>query len=243
MNSEWLILNRTSKIPNHKSMPMLTNYLKTALRSISKNKLFSAINIAGLAIGMAACILILQYVSFELSYDQFNTNAKDIYRVVNDRYQEGKLVQHGTITYSGISKAMHEDFPEVINYARVVPFDNQIISYNTKKIGEQHALVVENSFLSMFTYPLVAGNAQTALKEPHAAILSETLAKNIFHLKDNNYEAVLGKGILIGSNLEPYKITGICKDVPQNSHLQFDLLVSYITLYTGTEPWDASTLR
>ena len=85
------------------------------MRSISKNKLFSIINIAGLAIGMAACLLILQYVSFELSYDQFNTNADDIYRVANDRYQEGKLVQHGTITYSAIGKAMKDDFPEVMD--------------------------------------------------------------------------------------------------------------------------------
>src|SRR5690349_16696006 len=108
---------------------MFANYFKSALRSIRKNLLFSVINIAGLAIGMAACLLILQYVSFELSYDGFNTNAADIYRVVNDRYQEGKLVQHGTITYSAIGKAMHEDYPEVVNYTRVEPFDNQIISY------------------------------------------------------------------------------------------------------------------
>ena len=87
-----------------------------------KNKTFSLINIAGLSIGMAVCLLILQYVSFELSYDQFNKNADDLYRVVNDRYQYGKLVQHGTITYSAIGKAMQDDFPEVMNHARVLPF-------------------------------------------------------------------------------------------------------------------------
>ena len=77
---------------------MLKNYLKIAFRNLWKYKSFSAINIGGLAIGMAACLLILQYVSFKLSYDQFNKNAKDIYRVANDRYQNGKLIQHGTIT-------------------------------------------------------------------------------------------------------------------------------------------------
>ena len=81
---------------------MFKNYFKTAWRNISKNKIFSFINIAGLAIGMAACLLILQYVSFELSFDRFNQNAKNLYRVTNDRYQNGKLVQHGTITYSAI---------------------------------------------------------------------------------------------------------------------------------------------
>src|SRR5678815_5380879 len=94
---------------------MLKNYFKTAWRNLWKNKTFSVINIAGLSIGMAACLLILQYVSFELSFDQFNKNASDIYRVYNDRYQNGKLIQHGTITYSAIGKAMQTDFPEVIN--------------------------------------------------------------------------------------------------------------------------------
>ena len=100
---------------------MFYNYFKTAWRNLMKNKTFSFINIAGLSIGMAACLLILQYVSFELSYDQFNKNVADIYRVSNDRYQNGKLIQHGTITYSAIGKAMQDDFPEVINHTRVRP--------------------------------------------------------------------------------------------------------------------------
>ena len=133
---------------------MFKNYFKTAWRNLMKNKTFSFINIAGLSIGMAACLLILQYVSFELSFDQFNKNAGDIYRVFNDRYQEGKLVQHGTITYSGVGPAMQADFPEVVNHSRVEPWGKSIISYNTKKIGEQNTLFVENSFLSMFSYPL-----------------------------------------------------------------------------------------
>src|SRR5437773_10340240 len=105
---------------------MFKNYFKTAWRNLVKNKIFSFINIAGLAIGMAACLLILQYVSFELSYDQFNKNANDIYRVYNDRYQSGKLIQHGTITYSAISKAMQDDYPEIINHTRVEPVGTQI---------------------------------------------------------------------------------------------------------------------
>src|SRR5882724_9408042 len=109
---------------------MFRNFIKTAFRNLRKNKTFSLINIAGLSVGMAACLLILQYVSFELSYDQFNTNAPDIYRVYNDRYQKGKLIQHGTITYSAVGKAMQDDFPEVLNHARVEPFGKNIITYN-----------------------------------------------------------------------------------------------------------------
>src|ERR1043165_438040 len=101
---------------------MFKSYLATALRNIQKNKVFSVINIAGLSLGMAACLLILQYVNFELSYDHFNKNAANIYRVVNDRFQNGKLIQHGTITYSAVGKDMQEDYPDVIDHARVIPF-------------------------------------------------------------------------------------------------------------------------
>lgn len=216
---------------------MFRNYFKTAWRNLMKNKVFSLINIAGLSIGMAACLLILQYVSFELSFDQFNKNADDIYRVVNDRYQDGKLMQHGTITYSAIGKAMQDDFPEVVNHTRVVSFTKEIITYNTKKIGNLTVLAVDNSFLSMFTYPLSAGNAQTALQEPNTVIISETLARKLFDVRDNDFTALIGKEITAGEDSLPYKVTAICKDVPGNSHLQFDMLLSYVTLYSGASPW------
>src|SRR5580698_4168013 len=116
---------------------MLKSYLISAWRNIRKNKVFSFINIIGLSIGMAACLLILQYVNFELSYDQFNKNAGDLYRVYNDRYQNGKLIQHGTITYSGIGKAMQDDYPEVIAHARVFPMGQPLITYQDKKIPKQ----------------------------------------------------------------------------------------------------------
>lgn len=107
----------------------------------------SFINIAGLAIGMAACLLILQYVSFKLSFDQFNKNAADIYRVYNDRYQNGKLIQHGTITYSGIGKAMQDDYPEVMNHARVEPFGTVIIINNEKKLASRRCWPLTIRFL------------------------------------------------------------------------------------------------
>jgi putative ABC transport system permease protein len=216
---------------------MVRNYFKTAWRNLMKNKTFSLINIAGLSIGMAACLLILQYVNFELSFDQFNRNAEDIYRVYNDRYQNGKLIQHGTITYSAIGKAMKDDYPEILNNARVEPFGKSIITYQNKKIGEQEVLAVDNSFLTMFSYILVAGDAQTALRQPYNAILSETSARRIFGVRDNNFESLLGKALIMGTDSTPYKITGICKDVSENSHLQFDILASYTTMLAGKNPY------
>jgi putative ABC transport system permease protein len=214
---------------------MLKNYLKTSWRSLVKNKVFSLINIAGLSLGMAACLLILQYVSFQLSYDQFNTHAADIYRVVNDRYQQGKLVQHGTITYSGVSVAMKKDYPEIVNSTRVEPVGDPVITYNNQQFGKQVGLAVENAFLSMFNYPLLAGNAATALKEPNAVVLSATMARTIFGT--GNYTSLIGKAITVQRDKQPYIVTGICSDVPENSHLQFNFLLSYVSLYSGNGNW------
>ena len=216
---------------------MILNYFKTAWRNLMKNKVFSFINIAGLSLGMAACLLILQYVSFQLSYDQFNKNAPDLYRVYNDRYQNGKLIQHGTITYSAIGKAMQDDFPEVIDHARIEPFGKPVISANDKKLKVQNVIAVDNSFLTMFSYPLIAGDIHTALKDPYTAILSASTAKTIFDIQGNDLGSVLGKTINMGTDSLPYKITGICKDVPGNSHLQFDILASYSTMYSGKHPY------
>lgn len=208
-------------------------YFKTAWRNLMKNKSFSLINVAGLSIGMAACLLILQYVSFELSYDQFNKNADDVYRVVNDRYQNGKLIQHGTITYSAIGKAMQDNFPEVVNHARVEPQGPVIIIYNNKKIGEQNGLAVDNSFLSIFSYPIIAGDRKNALTNPYTVIISKDLARKIFGVNDNHMQSVIGKALTMETDSTPYKITAVCENVPENSHLYFDFLTSYETVYTG----------
>jgi putative ABC transport system permease protein len=209
---------------------MLSNYLKIAFRNFRKNKLFSLLNVVGLAIGMAACLLILQYVSFKLSYDQFHLNGDRIYRVVNDRYQNGKLIQHGTITYSGVGKAMNDDFEEVEQNTRVVPAGERIIIHDDKRLSEEKPLYAENSFFSMFSFPLLSGNETLVLKDPYAVILSEELVKKVFDYQGKDYNQFVGKTIKLSTDSMPYKIEGICKNVPQNSHLQFHLLISYKTL-------------
>jgi putative ABC transport system permease protein len=216
---------------------MLKSYLTTAWRNIRKNKVFSAINIIGLAIGMAACLLILQYVNFELSYDQFNKNATDLYRVYNDRYQNGKLIQHGTITYSGISKAMQDDFPEVVDHSRVEPFGHLVITEGVKQFGKQDAFFVDNSFLSMFTYPLLTGDAKTALAEPHTAVLTTDAARRYFGAGDPG--SAVGRTLVVADDTIPYRVTAVVS-LPENSHLHFDLLLSYLTLYSGKDSWKES---
>lgn len=216
---------------------MIKNYLKIAWRNLINNKIDSSINIIGLSIGMAACLLILEFVSFELSYDRFNKNAPDIYRVTNDRFQNGKLTQHGTITYSAVGPAMKNDFPEVVNNTRVEPMGSVILIDKDRKIEVKESIAVDNEFLSMFTFPLLAGDMKTALKEPNNIVITETLARKIFSIRNNDLSVALGKSVQLMRDSVPYKITGVCMDVPANSHIQFDLLVSYITLYTQKDPY------
>ena len=209
---------------------MLKNYFKIAWRKLMRNKTFSFINIAGLTIGMAACLLILQYVSFELSYDQFHKDVKDIYRVYNDRYQNGKLIQHGTITYSAIGKAMNDDFDEVVENVRVIPEGDQIINYQNNKILEENGFAVDANFLTMFSFPLIAGDPNTALKEVNTLVLSEDLTRKLFGYKGTDFGQFVNKFVRIGTDSTPFKITGICRNVPENSHLYFNILKSYQTI-------------
>jgi len=208
---------------------MWRNYLLIAWRNLKKNRVFSFVNILGLSIGMAACLLILQYVSFQLSFDRFHANAGDLYRVTNDRYQNGKLIQHGTITYSAVGKALDDDFAEVVDYARVDPQGEIIITYNNRKFSEAQSLAVDNSFLRMFSFPLLAGNPAEALKEPYTVVISQTLANKIFNYTGDNYAQFVGMSLQFFNDANAYRVTGICRDVPQNSHLQFGMLISYAT--------------
>ena len=209
---------------------MIKHYLKISFRNLWKYKSFSVINIAGLAIGMAACLLILQYVSFKLSFDQFHKYSGDIYRVVNDRYQQGKLIQHGTITYSGVSKAMNDDYEEVVQNARIFPGSEVIFTYNDKKILEDRIVYADSNFLSLFDFPLLAGDKRSVLKEPNTMLIQQSLVEKIFDYKGDDYDQFIGKAIVYGLDSMPYKIEGILKDVPENSHLQFRVIVSYKTL-------------
>ena len=212
---------------------MIKNYLKIAFRNLWKYKIFSVINIAGLAIGMAACLLILQYVSFKLSYDQFHDDVKDIYRVANDRFQNGKLIQHGTITYSAIGKAMNDDYEEVIQNTRVEPSSEVIITYNDKKIAAEEAFFTDNDFFSIFNFPILAGDKKTILKDPFGLVLSEEMVHKVFDYKGTDYKQFLGKALVLGTDSTPYKVEAICKNVPENSHLQFGMLISWQTLISS----------
>ena len=161
---------------------MLKNHLKVAWRNLKKNKAFSLINIFGLSVGMSAFMLILQYVSFELSFDKFHKNGENIYRIRNDRGYKDELFQKGVTTYPFVPIALKKDFPEVLNYVRIAPWiaDHTLIKYGEKVLREKELLFAENSFFNLFSFQLTRGDATTALKNPFSIVLSETRAKQIF---------------------------------------------------------------
>jgi putative ABC transport system permease protein len=212
---------------------MIRNYLTIAFRNLLKNKVFSAINIFGLGIGLAACLLIFQFVTFQLSFDKFNPKFDRTYRVTNDRFQNGKLIQHGVIMYPTIGPTMAKDYPEIEAYTRIMPAGDINVRVDENNYRDDELVYADDHFLSVFDYGLIAGDKATALKEQHTMVITESVAKKYF--QSSNGTDVIGKLLYEGLDERPWKVTGVIKDIPENSHLQFDILASYTSLYEGDE--------
>jgi putative ABC transport system permease protein len=201
---------------------MIKNYLKTALRNLLKHKVFSSINILGLAIGIAACLLIVQYVRFEWSYDDFHTRGERIYRMQLDRYNEGKISTQWAAGAAGIGNFAKNNLPEVEAFAKL----NQaggVFSYNENKFREKRVFYANDDFLKIFSYKLIDGKAAGALSEPNTAVITRSVARKLF-----GNENPIGKTISRNKNAD-FKITAIAEDMPENTHLKFDILLSFIT--------------
>jgi putative ABC transport system permease protein len=227
---------------------MIRNYLLVAFRNVLKNKVFSGINVFGLGIGLAACLLILQFVMVELSYDKLHTKLDRIYRVTNDRFQHSKLIQHGTITYPTIGPAMAKEFPEVERYTRLMPGWDFNAKVGDRFFRGDNSHFADEYFFAVFDFPLLATQGPDILKDRHTIVLSEKTAKKYFDIPDNNYTAIIGKTLYRGLDTQPYKIDGVFANIPGNSHLQFDLLVSYSTLISpdnhgADDSWTWSDMR
>ncbi len=212
---------------------MIANYWKLIYRNFLSNKVFSIINILGLSLGMSVCILILEFVNFEFSYDFFHANGSDIYRVTNDRFQNNELIQHGTITYPTIGPAMSKDYPEVINYTRMMSMGRTSVMVGEEIYGENNNFFADNNFLTLFSFPLIAGDRQNALEEVNTVVLSRTLANKYFGEDQVDYNQLIGKTITIGQ--DPFQITAIFENIPVNSHIRFNMLISYETLIRNSD--------
>jgi len=155
---------------------MIRNYIIIAIRNVLKSKVFSAINVLGLSIGLAACLLIIQFVSFEMSYDNFHKKLDRTYRITNDRFQNGRLIQHGTIMYPTIGATMAKDFPEVEEYTRLMPGGTMNVKIDDKNFRHDNSHFADERFFSVFSFKLLAGEQREILKEPYTAVLSDNYA-------------------------------------------------------------------
>ncbi len=198
---------------------MFKNYLKIALRNIRRHKGYAAINIAGLAVGMACTLLILLWVQDELGFDRFHVNADRIYRIV----QNIKFSDHSTrwaISQGPLGPSLQKDIPEIESAVRFTQRTMQL------QVGEKRfedwVTLADGSVFTVFTFPLVKGEAKTALDDPHTMVLSEDLAKKIFPGEDP-----LGKTVRVDGRAD-FRVTGVMKDVPSNSSLRFGILVPFI---------------
>jgi putative ABC transport system permease protein len=207
---------------------MIKNYFKIAWRNMMHHKAYSGINILGLAIGIAACMLILQYVWFELSYENFQVKKDRIYRVQQDRYDNGKLSTQWAAGAFGVGNAFKDAIPEIEDYVKVVQNGRVTTDVNNQPLKIEKVFFAGKSFFNIFTYPLVAGDKNTALKEPNTAALSETTARRIFGTTN-----VIGKRLELNRNSN-YAITAVYKDAPVNTQLKPDILLSYATFVKMT---------
>ena len=214
---------------------MLKEYLKTALRNLTRSKFHSSINIFGLSIGFAAVILICLYLYGELSYDDFHQNKDDLYRVSIKSWQEGKLEGDGPSFTPPLGPAMLQNIPEVKNFARISTERVAYLAYKKEPLKIEDIHHADPSLLDILNFPLLQGNLKTALVEPYSIVLTEQTAKKLF----GNEQAV-GKTIRI-DNKQDYVVTGVAKDVPQNSTIHFNALISFATLYKDSNlflDWD-----
>jgi putative ABC transport system permease protein len=201
---------------------MIKNYLTIAWRNLQKNKIYSFINIIGLAIGLASFLLITLFIMDELSYDRYNTNADRIYRINSDiKLGGGEL--HMPVTSDMMGQILIKDNPSIEQFTRIYNSNgSKLIKKDKVFIIEDRVAHVDSTFFDVFTLPAIAGNTHTALNEPNTVVITESTAKKYFNSTD-----VLGKTIETNDDKDPiYKITAVIKDIPSNSHFHFDFMFS-----------------
>jgi putative ABC transport system permease protein len=202
---------------------MFKNYFKTAIRNLWKNKGYSAINIVGLAVGLATCLLILIFVADELSYDKFNKKADRIYRIDGDLQFGGNHFILAVVP-DPMGPTLKKDFPQVEQYVRFRDNGGFRVKKGNENVQENKVIYTDSTLFDVFTLPLVAGDPTTALVDPHSIVITAKIAEKYFNSSD-----VVGKTLTI-NDTDNYKITAVIKPIPKQSHFNFDFFVSLSSL-------------
>jgi putative ABC transport system permease protein len=219
----WIGGKNTGSFLNRRERLMFKNYLKIAYRNLIKHKSFSLINIFGLSLGITCCILILAYIGYEFSYDSYHKNAESIYRIASKRTTMGRT-QEFAVSPGPAGPTMIKDFPEVIDAVRFMPTVKRAFAYGDKKFFETGVLYADQSVFNVFSFELIEGDPGTALEAPFTMVITQETAQKYF-----GDESPMGKIIKWDNNFE-YRITGVVKSPPPNSHFTFNVLASFSTL-------------
>ena len=203
---------------------MLKHYLVGAWRNLRRNKLFTVINLVGLSMGIAVFLAISGYVNYHLGYDKFYPNGDRIFRINYTEYQAGQAVLQTARTHSRTALLVHEYLPEVEAVARV--YNEKAFIFNEDvRIVDQNMLFADSSFMKVFPLKLISGAAETALTPPNSVVISESQAKAYFGDNDP-----MGKTLYFNEQL-PVTVTGVFQDIPANTSLEFDFLISWSTMW------------
>ncbi len=207
---------------------MIKNYLKVALRNLSKRKIFTLINVLGLAIGIASCLLIAAYVLNELSYDQFHEESEHIYRVVQKTETSSKSETSATTPFP-VAPTLENDYPgQIEKSVRFFDMQEEVRTIQNTETEDSyrvnHFYVVDSTFFDVFSANLVRGNPQTALANPMSAVITKEQARRFF-----GDENPIGKQLTF-KGVEDFTVTGVMEALPQTSHFQVDMLVSMNSL-------------
>ncbi|MBT1701031.1 ABC transporter permease [Fulvivirgaceae bacterium PWU4] len=216
---------------------MIWNYILIAFRSFRQQKSYTFLNVMGLALGMAASILIFQYVKYERSFDQFHSRASDIYRIQYNGWQNGQLNFESAVAVPAVGPALKNNFPEVEAYTRLLRTGG-VVRYERPgetavEFREDRAFFADTSLFRVFDFELVHGNDQTCLKGVSNVVISQSMAKKYFGDDD-----ALGKRLSVNDRDGVHRlleVTGVFADVPESSHIKFDFLVSFETLNVWSE--------
>lgn len=206
---------------------MIKNYFKIALRHLQKNKLYTAVNMLGLTVGITSCILIGIYVWHEMSYDQFHAKADRIVRVTWE-YNFGDAETKTASTGTKVGPQFQRTFPEVESYTRLLKYP-RVISYRDKLFDEKNFVYADSAFFSIFSFPLIRGEVGTVLDAPEKLVITESMAKKYFGNEDP-----IGKTIKVGGTKD-FVVSGITANAPENSQIKFDFIASFKTLNASKE--------
>ena len=202
---------------------MFRNYLLVAFRNLFRNRISSLVNIIGLAIGMAAFVLIIQYARFELSYDNFHEKQDVIFRVQQDRFNQGEITTRWAAGCSAVGQALYENFDEVVNFTRFQKM-NGVMTRGEKKFREEEIYLADTSFFDIFSFKVLEGDGHKSLENPLTMMLSESTARKYFGDEDP-----VGQSMRFNGGLE-LEVTGVFEDPPRNSHLKPEIIASWETM-------------